>query len=78
MINFFNKCCKSILINIIKSYQIFISPFIGFNCRFTPTCSNYAIEVFQKFGIFKGMWIAFKRILRCQPFGSSGYDSVPD
>ena len=78
MINFINKCCKSILINLIKSYQFFISPFIGFNCRFTPTCSNYAVEVFQKFGIFKGMWIAFKRILRCQPFGSSGYDPVPD
>ena len=78
MIKKINKYLKLIFIYLIKLYQISISPLLGLNCRYIPTCSNYTIEVIQKYGIIKGTWVAFRRILRCQPFGSSGYDSIPD
>lgn len=61
----------------IKFYRNCISPFTPPACRYTPTCSQYAIEAIQKYGPFKGGWLAFKRILRCNPFGGSGYDPVP-
>ena len=69
---------KTIIIFPIKIYQMLISPFLGYSCRFTPTCSNYAIEVINKFGIIKGTLLSIKRILKCNPFGSSGYDPIPD
>jgi len=62
----------------IKIYQRFISPFLGFSCRFTPTCSHYTIEAIKKFGIIKGTLLSIKRILKCNPLGSSGYDPIPD
>ena len=62
----------------IKVYQRFISPFLGFSCRFTPTCSHYTIEAIKKFGIIKGTLLSIKRILKCNPLGSSGYDPIPD
>ena len=66
------------LILIIKIYQIGISPLLGANkCRFTPTCSHYAATALQKHGIFKGFFLAIKRIAKCHPLGSSGYDPVP-
>jgi putative membrane protein insertion efficiency factor len=58
-------------------YQRLISPLLGAKCRFTPTCSNYAVEAFKKYGVFKGFWLAVKRIARCHPWGGSGYDPVP-
>jgi conserved hypothetical protein YidD len=58
-------------------YQRFISPLTPPACRFTPTCSQYAVEAIKKYGPFKGFWLAFKRILRCNPWGGSGYDPVP-
>ena len=66
-----------LLIIPIKSYQIIISPLLGPSCRFTPTCSQYAVEAIQKYGPFKGSWLSFKRILKCHPWGGSGYDPVP-
>ena len=66
-----------LLINPIKIYQIIISPLLGPSCRFTPTCSQYAVEAIQKYGPFKGSWLSFKRILKCHPWGGSGYDPVP-
>ena len=66
-----------ILIIPIKSYQILISPLLGPSCRFTPTCSQYAVEAIQKYGPFKGSWLAFKRIIRCHPWGGCGHDPVP-
>ena len=69
---------KTIFIFSIKIYQKLISPFLGSSCRFTPTCSHYAIEVIDKFGIIKGTLLSIKRILKCNPFGSSGYDPIPD
>ena len=66
-----------LLIIPIKIYQIIISPLLGPSCRFTPTCSQYAEEAKQKYGPFKGSWLSFKRILKCHPWGGSGYDPVP-
>ena len=62
---------------LIKFYQLCISPLKPPTCRFTPTCSQYALEAFRKYGPFKGFWLSLKRILRCHPWGGSGYDPVP-
>lgn len=66
-----------LLILPIRFYQIAISPLTPAACRFTPTCSQYAIEALRRHGPFKGLWLAVKRILRCHPWGGSGYDPVP-
>ncbi|MFN2261422.1 MAG: membrane protein insertion efficiency factor YidD [Psychroflexus sp.] len=63
---------------IIKIYQLFISPLIASSCRFQPTCSHYALEAFRKHGLFKGFFLSAKRISKCHPWGSSGYDPVPE
>lgn len=62
---------------LIKFYQLCISPLKPHTCRFTPTCSHYALEAFRKYGPIKGFWLSLKRILRCHPWGGSGYDPVP-
>jgi uncharacterized protein len=62
---------------LIRFYQLAISPLLGGNCRFTPTCSQYGIEAINKHGAFKGFYLAVKRILSCHPWGKSGYDPVP-
>jgi putative membrane protein insertion efficiency factor len=62
---------------LIKLYQWIISPLIGPKCRFTPTCSQYAVEALKKYGIFKGGWLTVKRLSRCHPWGGHGYDPVP-
>ena len=66
---------KKILINVIKLYQKIPGPWHN-NCRFYPTCSNYAIDAINEYGSFKGSIMAIKRIFRCNPFGESGYDPV--
>ena len=66
-----------ILILPIKFYQLVISPILPPVCRYTPTCSNYAIQALKKHGPFKGSYLAAKRILSCHPWGGSGYDPVP-
>lgn len=58
-------------------YRCCISPFTPPSCRYTPTCSRYMVEAVLKYGIFKGGWLGLKRILRCNPWGGSGYDPVP-
>lgn len=62
---------------LVKIYQLCISPFTPAACRFRPTCSEYTIQALRKHGIFKGGWLAVKRISRCHPWGGSGYDPVP-
>lgn len=62
---------------LIRSYQLTISPFLGCNCRFTPSCSHYALEALEIHGTYKGVWIGAKRLLRCHPFAKAGYDPVP-
>jgi len=65
------------LIVLIKVYQLLISPLFPSSCRFTPTCSHYALEALKKYGILKGVWLGFRRIIKCHPWGGSGYDPVP-
>ena len=62
---------------LIRGYQLFLSPVIGPRCRHLPTCSDYAMEAISRFGAIQGGWLAFRRIIRCNPWGSSGYDPVP-
>lgn len=71
------KLLSQLLLIPIFFYQRFISPMLGKNCRYTPTCSQYAVEAIRKYGPFKGLFLAIKRILRCHPWGGSGYDPVP-
>lgn len=66
-----------LLILPIRFYQLCISPLTPPSCRFTPTCSQYAVEALRKHGPIKGLWLAVWRILRCNPWGGSGYDPVP-
>ncbi len=58
-------------------YRLFISPFTQASCRYTPTCSQYAVEALKKYGPLKGLWLTIKRISRCHPWGGYGYDPVP-
>lgn len=68
---------KKVLVSIIKIYRKYISPLKPPSCRFTPTCSEYAIEAIEKYGAFKGTFLAVKRVLRCNPFFPGGNDPVP-
>jgi len=67
---------KKIFIAMIRIYQWTLSPFIGQQCRFYPTCSNYGLEALQKHGAIKGTWLTVKRICRCHPWHSGGIDPV--
>ncbi len=67
-----------ILLLPVHFYRSFISPLLPPSCRYTPTCSQYAIEALQKHGPFKGFYLSVKRILSCNPWGGSGYDPVPE
>ncbi len=69
---------KYVMIQLIKLYRKFISPIKSPCCRFTPTCSAYALEAFEKRGFFVGLILTVWRILRCNPFGKGGYDPVPE
>ncbi|TVQ05027.1 MAG: membrane protein insertion efficiency factor YidD [Balneolaceae bacterium] len=66
-----------LLIGIIRFYQFAISPLLGSNCRHMPTCSNYMLEAIKIWGPLKGSWLGLKRIGKCHPWGTSGYDPVP-
>lgn len=68
---------KKVLIGIIRFYRAFISPLFPPTCRFQPTCSQYAIEAVERFGVIAGTWLAVKRVLRCHPLHPGGYDPVP-
>ncbi|MDA1349962.1 MAG: membrane protein insertion efficiency factor YidD [Proteobacteria bacterium] len=70
------KLWRSLFILPIKTYQLVISPMLPNTCRHLPTCSQYTIEAINTYGVFKGILKGFIRILRCNPFGSSGYDPI--
>ncbi len=72
-----NRFFSWLMIGIITLYKLLISPILPNSCRYTPTCSVYAIDAIKKHGSLKGGWLALKRILRCNPWGGSGYDPVP-
>lgn len=66
-----------ILKGLIRFYQVAVSPWTPPSCRFTPTCSEYALQALEKHGAGKGGWLAARRIARCHPWGGKGYDPVP-
>ncbi len=72
-----NKILSYPFVFLIRLYQKYISPHTGGSCRFTPTCSSYAIQALQEWGPIVGLAMAFWRILRCNPFSKGGYDPVP-
>ena len=68
---------RTALILLVRAYQVALSPLFSGCCRFEPSCSNYMIEALQTHGVAKGLYLGIKRLLRCHPFGKSGYDPVP-
>ena len=72
------KGLATALVAPIRAYQVVLSPLLPPSCRFTPTCSTYAIQAIQAHGPVRGLWLGTKRICRCHPWGGSGYDPVPD
>jgi putative membrane protein insertion efficiency factor len=68
---------KKIFILPIRIYQWTLSPMLGASCRHTPTCSQYAIQAIEEWGVIRGIWLGMKRIARCHPWGTHGYDPVP-
>ena len=62
----------------VRAYRLIFSPMVGKSCRYQPTCSAYALEALEKHGAFRGGYLALRRIGRCHPLGSNGYDPVPD
>lgn len=71
------KLVNKIFIFPIRVYQLVISPMLGSNCRHEPTCSNYSIEAIKVWGPIKGFWLGIKRLSKCHPWGTSGYDPIP-
>jgi putative membrane protein insertion efficiency factor len=69
---------RTLMILFVRAYQVALSPLLPPSCRFTPSCSHYAIEALQKHGALRGGWLATKRIARCNPFVPGGHDPVPD
>lgn len=68
---------RTILIWLIKFYKYFLSPLVGNQCRFEPSCSTYALEAITRYGAIKGSWLTIKRLVRCQPLCKGGEDPVP-
>ncbi|MEC8147420.1 MAG: membrane protein insertion efficiency factor YidD [Pseudomonadota bacterium] len=68
---------RQMTIRFIKLYIRYVSPFFAPSCRFTPSCSIYALQAVSKYGIIKGLWLTINRFIRCNPFGGKGYDPVP-
>lgn len=77
MPNAVSRALAKPLIGLVRLYRVALSPWLGMNCRYQPTCSSYAIEALQVHGVLKGSWLAAKRIVSCNPWGGSGYDPVP-
>lgn len=68
---------RHVLIGLVRLYQVGLSPLLGPSCRYFPTCSSYAIEALDKYGAWRGGWMALRRIGRCHPFRAGGFDPVP-
>ncbi len=69
---------KQLFLKLIRFYQLVLSPVLGSNCIYTPTCSHYTYEAIERFGVIRGGWLGAKRIARCTPFHEGGYDPVPE
>jgi uncharacterized protein len=68
---------RSILVGLVRGYQLFLSPLLPAACRYYPSCSVYAVEALERYGALQGGWLAIKRIGRCHPFRPGGFDPVP-
>ncbi|MEO8507353.1 MAG: membrane protein insertion efficiency factor YidD [Betaproteobacteria bacterium] len=68
---------KTLLLAFIRAYQYLLRPMLGSNCRFYPSCSDYAGEAIERHGAFRGTWLAIKRVARCHPYHPGGFDPVP-
>ena len=68
---------RRLLMALIRGYQLAISPWLGRNCRFHPTCSQYTLEAIERHGAVKGLWLGVRRVSRCHPFHPGGHDPVP-
>ena len=68
---------RAVVLLAIRLYQRAVSPYLPGLCRYTPTCSRYAHEAVSRYGVVRGAWLGARRLIRCQPFGASGYDPVP-
>ena len=77
LLSFVGSIPKNACLLLIKGYRRFISPLFPPCCRFTPTCSEYALISFQRYGFFKGLWLSIRRVLKCHPWHPGGYDPVP-
>lgn len=69
---------KFLALKLLRAYQLLISPMLGQNCRFSPSCSNYSMQAIERFGFFKGSWLTARRLLRCHPFHPGGHDPIPE
>lgn len=72
------RVVRAVLLGGIRLYQLALSPWLGRQCRYEPTCSRYATEAIERHGARRGVWLAIKRLARCHPWGRSGYDPVPE
>ncbi|MBS1529705.1 MAG: membrane protein insertion efficiency factor YidD [Bacteroidetes bacterium] len=77
IVNILKGIVGAVFIVLIRIYQYFISPLSSASCRYTPTCSQYAVDAIRKYGAFKGGWLTIKRIASCNPWGGHGHDPVP-
>ena len=68
---------RKIILSLLRLYQLLVSPFLPPSCRFTPSCSCYAVEAIEQHGVIRGAWLAIKRLGRCHPWHEGGYDPVP-
>lgn len=69
---------KRFMMTLVRGYQLLLSPILGNNCRYYPSCSEYTLEAMDKHGPWRGIWMGLKRVSRCHPFHEGGYDPVPD
>lgn len=69
---------KTLFLKLVRGYQLLISPILGNNCRYMPSCSAYTLEAIDKWGPWRGLWMGIRRVSRCHPFHEGGYDPVPD